>query len=153
MRRQNWLMVGVVSLAILGTDARIGQTPAMALEGAATPGTQQLTQTGNKSGKFVAVAHPTGGTALIITEKGKRYLELDSAFQTDPGPDLFVLLHRQNTPQTYGDQDFVNLGRLQRVKGKQRYAIPDQVNLEEFRSAVIWCRQFNVTFGFAPFSS
>ncbi|MBW4513754.1 MAG: DM13 domain-containing protein [Timaviella obliquedivisa GSE-PSE-MK23-08B] len=106
-----------------------------------------------QSGQFVASEHPTEGTARIVTENGKRYLVFDQAFKSDEGPDLFVLLHRDQMPQTYDAQNYISLGRLQSVKGEQRYAIPDDVDLANFQSAVIWCRQFNATFGYAPFTS
>jgi hypothetical protein len=40
-------------------------------------------------------------------------------------------------------------GDLQSTDGSQRYEIPADVDIDAFKSAVIWCRQFNVTFGFA----
>ena len=103
-----------------------------------------------KSGQFVTAEHETQGNAKIVTENGQRYLEFDSAFRSDNGPDLFVLLHREGRPTNYKNGDFVRLGRLQNTSGKQRYAIPADVSLNEFKSAVIWCRAFNATFGFAP---
>ena len=105
-----------------------------------------------KTGKFVTVEqnHPTIGQAKIITEKGKRYLELDSKFSTATGPAVEVLLHRnsQVNPQL-AEKDYVSLAKLASFSGAQRYAIPDSINLDNFNSVVIWCRQFNVTFGFA----
>lgn len=106
-----------------------------------------------QSGQFVAAEHPTEGTARIVTEDSKRYLVFNQAFKSDEGPDLFVLLHRDQMPQTYDAQNYISLGSLQNVTGEQRYAIPDDVDLANFQSAVIWCRQFNATFGYAPFSS
>lgn len=106
-----------------------------------------------QSGQFVAAEHPTEGTARIVTENGKRYLVFDQTFKSDEGPDLFVLLHRDQMPQTYDAQNYISLGSLQNITGEQRYAIPDDVDLTNFQSAVIWCRQFNATFGYAPFSS
>jgi hypothetical protein len=106
-----------------------------------------------QSGQFVPAEHPTQGTAQIVTENGKRYLVLDSTFKTDSGPDLFVLLHREDMPQTYDAQSYLSLGALQQTSGEQRYAIPDDVDLDSFQSAVIWCRQFNATFGYAAFGS
>jgi hypothetical protein len=98
---------------------------------------------------FVSVSHPTEGSAQITEVEGQRYLELDAAFRSDDGPDLFVLLHREAIPESYDEQNYVNLGRLQQVAGAQRYAIPADVDLETIRSAVIWCEDFNVTFGYA----
>ena len=107
--------------------------------------------TTSQTGAFTGDAHPTRGVATIIEENGKRYLEFDQAFRSDNGPDLFVLLHKDAVPQTYGQDQFVNLGDLQSVEGSQRYEIPEDVSVEDFKSAVIWCRQFNVTFGYATF--
>ena len=103
------------------------------------------------TGSFEGVAHPTLGTATIIEENGKRYLEFDGAFRSDNGPDLFVLLHKEAVPQNYSSDQFVSLGDLQSIEGSQRYEIPADVSVEDFASAVIWCRQFNVTFGYAAF--
>lgn len=103
----------------------------------------------SKSGNFVASEHPTTGMAQIVTVNGKRYLDFSQSFKTDQGPDLFVLLHRSSTPTAYKAGDYVSLGRLSRVSGSQRYAIPASVDLKNVRSVVIWCRQFNATFGYA----
>lgn len=105
-----------------------------------------------RSGTFVGDAHPTAGMAQIVEADGQRFLELGDGFSTDQGPDLFVLLHRSAVPDSYSASDYVNLGRLQQVQGTQRYLIPDNVSAADFASAVIWCRQFNVTFGYASLS-
>nr|WP_255346730.1 DM13 domain-containing protein [Synechococcus sp. PCC 7336] len=79
---------------------------------------------------------------------------MDENFRTDRGPDLFVLLHARDIPRSYNASDYVvNLGRLERVSGTQRYRVPEDVDIEAFESAVIWCRRFNVTFGYATFGS
>jgi hypothetical protein len=114
---------------------------------------QSSPQPAPRSGTFVSAEEPTQGSARIISEKGKRYLELDRDFKTAKGPTLFVLLHRSDTPKTYDAKDYVNLGPLQKLSGVQRYAIPEDVNLDDFRSAVIWCQKFNVGFGYAKLSS
>jgi len=103
-----------------------------------------------KSASFVGgTGHTVTGGVQIIEEGGQRYLEFDSDFRTDSGPDLFVLLHREASPTSYADTDYVSLGRLQRVARTQRYEIPADVDVSAFSSAVIWCRQFDVTFGYA----
>ena len=101
------------------------------------------------SGSFKTVSSNTVGKATIVEEDGKRYLQFDETFSTENGPDLFVLLHKQSTPQSYSSEQYVNLGDLQSVAGSQRYEIPEDIAIDNFASAVIWCRQFNVTFGFA----
>ena len=112
-------------------------------------------QGANMSGNFVAAEKATTGMARIVTENGHRYLELDSAFSTsNQGPDLHVLLEpSEKPPMSYNSQNmgsYVNLGKLQKFKGTQRYPIPDSVQLENFKSVSIWCRMANATFGYAP---
>ncbi len=136
-------MLGLVSILTLGSVliAPISQSAI------ANPAQSQAI------GTFVGVDHPTQGNARIVTKEGKNYLVLNDAFKSDDGPDLFVLLHRAQVPQSYAKQDYVSLGRLQKAKGKQWYEIPAGVDPSAYKSAVIWCRQFDVTFGYAPFKS
>lgn len=104
-------------------------------------------------GTFVKAEQPTSGVAQIITENGQQFLVLDSAFQTsDQGPDLHVLLDSSNKPPMKYDNltRYVNLGKLQKFNGTQRYPIPSAINLANFKSVVIWCRMANATFGYAP---
>ncbi|MGQ4650656.1 DM13 domain-containing protein [Lyngbya aestuarii] len=140
---------GAIALltASFAEDAQFHQTFASQL--ATSPVVSQATV---PSGSFVAAEHPTKGMVNVVTENGQRYLEFDEDFKTDDGPDLFVLFHRKNPPQSYQDSDYVNLGPLQQVSGVQRYAIPADLEPAEFGSVVIWCRQFNATFGYAPLS-
>ncbi len=67
------------------------------------------------------------------------------------GSDLHVILHRDAALPKGGlkKQDYVTLSRLQKVSGTQRYAIPNNVNLANFRTVAVWCRMFNATFGYA----
>lgn len=105
------------------------------------------------SGKFVTVQKQSTGSAQIITKEGKRYLELSSDFSTGKGPDVKVVLSRQTSvPAAIAEGSYVTLTPLQQFSGKQRYAIPDDLNLDDFASVALWCRQFNVTFGYAPLS-
>ncbi len=116
-----------------------------------------------KAGTFKSGEHPTSGMVRIVNENGKYFLELANDFKTfDMGPDLHVILHRSadvlgsTTPPAYAlkeDGSYVILDRLQQFKGAQRYAIPESVNLSDYASAVIWCRQFNATFGAATLGS
>lgn len=102
------------------------------------------------SGNFEKSEHPTSGTAKIVVKNGKKQLKFDSDFKSDNGPDLFVLLHRQDSPKNYDKASYLNLGRLKKVSGQQMYLIPQGVDVAKFKSVVIWCRKFNATFGFAP---
>jgi hypothetical protein len=102
------------------------------------------------TGSFVASEHPTKGLVNIVEAEGKKFLKFDRSFKSDNGPDLFVILHNQNPPQAYGDSNYLSLGRLQKTTGEQMYEIPAGTDIASFQSVVIWCKQFNATFGFAP---
>lgn len=138
------------------TEASVTQTPAKPAI-AINTNTQSI-----KSGTFVAGEHATTGSARIISENGKNYLELDADFKTSNlGPDLYVILHRSDDvlastqPPAYPLKagDYVILGRLQNYSGAQRYVIASNIKLANYQSAVIWCRQFNATFGTAKLSN
>jgi Electron transfer DM13 len=123
---------------------------------AVTSATEETTKTKSTGvGRFQAAEHPTTGNVSIVNENGKRFLVFDEGFKTDSGPDLFVILHRNSTVPVSGvkEKDYVQLARLQKINGTQRYAIPTNVELADFRSVAVWCKQFNATFGFAPLSN
>jgi hypothetical protein len=101
-------------------------------------------------GEFVAAEHPTKGAVTIVKENGKSYVAFSDQFKSDSGPDLYVLLHRQAKPDQYKQEDYISLGKLQQVKGSQRYMIPEDAKLADYQSVVVWCRKFNATFGYAP---
>jgi hypothetical protein len=104
------------------------------------------------SGKFRSLEHSTTGTASIVgSADGKRALSFED-LDTSNGPDLRVYLSEIEASddwRAYGER-FVDLGALKGNRGNQNYAIPDDVDVEKYVSAVIWCRRFTVGFGVAP---
>lgn len=153
MKLNRLVLVGVASFltSILPATSFAGEVPAISTNNIVLA----QNQNGLMSGTFVAAEHPTTGMARIVMENGHRYLELNSAFSTNEmGPDLHVLLEpSEKPPQKYQDRDlgrFVNLGRLQKFKGTQRYPIPDKIDLSSYKFVSIWCRMANATFGYAP---
>ena len=102
------------------------------------------------SGNFVKAEKATRGKAKIVNVNGRRYLELDKAFSTGNGPDVKVILHRNsNIPLNIREGNYITLGRIKSFNGKQRYAIPNNVNLANYKSVGIRCEEINATFGFA----
>ena len=147
--QQSFSTLGLAALMTLGTVGGLA-TDSLTIQPAfANPAIAAATAI---SGEFTDVAHPTTGSARVVTDGDRQYLELSEEFSTDSGPDLFVLLHRSATPDSYDESEYISLGMLEQVSGTQRYLIPADVEVEDFRSAVIWCREFNVTFGFAEFN-
>jgi hypothetical protein len=110
------------------------------------------------SGNFVSGEHPTKGKVEIVNQNGKRILRLNEQFNTSTsGPDLVIALHRsmnvigETTPPAYPlkEGDYTVLAPLKQYSGAQSYDLPNSINLDNFQSAVIWCRRFNATFGSA----
>jgi len=80
--------------------------------------------------------------------------EFSKGFTTARGPKVRVVLHRKGTvPVKLRKQNYVTLANLQRFDGAQRYEIPANFDLDDFKSVAIWCEEFNVTFGFARLQS
>ncbi len=130
--------------APVATDA--ANAPPLALDVASS---QLLLQ-----GEFHAVVHDGSGKASVYqTEDGRRVLQLED-FQVVNGPDLYVYLStEENIPNTSGvalPGEFYDLGTLRAVTGLQAYAIPDDIQLDHYRSVVIWCLTFEVPFSAAP---
>ncbi|MDX2216284.1 MAG: DM13 domain-containing protein [Oculatellaceae cyanobacterium bins.114] len=168
---KTWVPLGIVAaLAVSCTSGGGATIPSAESPGAqsspaeamSSPTTTPVAQAGADSvvtsGSFVSGEHPTEGTVRIVRQNGALVLELDPTFKTSElGPDLVVALHRlpnvieTTTPPAYSinEGDYVVLAPLQRFDGAQTYAIPDNINLEDYQSALIWCRKFNATFGAA----
>jgi hypothetical protein len=73
------------------------------------------------------------------------YLEPD--FEVGPGPAFHVYLVPKARVRSSADMKhvmFVDLGGLRAFKGSQRYAIPDGVDLRDYRSVIVWCERFGV---------
>ncbi len=164
MKLRNFLMLSLAYLLIASCAKEISATENhVAIKSSNNP-VVQLAQTQQtvKVGTFVSGEHTTQGTASIITNNGNSFLKLNQSFKTsDSGPDLVVILHRSDNvisstkPPSYPLKkgDYVILGRLQKFSGTQTYAIPNKINLANYKSAAIWCRKFNATFGAAKLSN
>jgi hypothetical protein len=104
-------------------------------------------------GEFISLEHDSRGSALLIeAANGERFLRFED-FETSNGPDLLVYLSSKTPSGTndwHGyDQDFVDLGPLKGNVGNQNYAIPADVDLDRYSTAVVWCRRFEVGFAAA----
>ncbi|MBD2729881.1 DM13 domain-containing protein [Nostoc sp. FACHB-892] len=142
----------------VNTSVPASSTPAKSLALSA----QSQESTAIKSGTFVSGEHTTQGTVNITTKNGKSFLELEQSFKTSElGPDLVVVLHRSNNvigstkPPSYPlkSGDYIIIAPLKEYSGAQTYSIPSNINLADYKSAAIWCRKFNATFGAANLSS
>ena len=153
--RLNKLVTSAIASIVLFSSVEqsaMNARPAQAIKAVQTTTIAAKPQSLIASGSFVTTEqdHPTKGIAKIVTVNGKRYLEFNRAFTTASGPKVKVLLHRRDTvPVKLQPRNYITLSGLKSFNGAQRYAIPDNVNLNNYKSVAIWCERFNVTFGYA----
>jgi hypothetical protein len=106
-------------------------------------------------GDLISHEHATTGTVRVLQlADGSRVLRLEN-LDTTSGPALTVQLSDAAVVpvragwQVFDDGKHLNLGDLKGNKGSQNYLIPRNANLDDYRSASIWCDRFNVSFGAA----
>jgi hypothetical protein len=128
-----------------------GTTGATGPSGSEPPAAEESTVLAR--GDFRSLEHATSGEAQVIElADGTRYLRLEG-LETSNGPDLRVYLTDQPLSDDWGiwdDGRFIDLGGLRGNVGSSNYEIPEDVDVGEYRTAVIWCRRFTVGFGVAP---
>lgn len=92
----------------------------------------------------------TKGTLNIVEEDGKQYIELSDDFQTAEGPDLEIILHKDNAvPLNIESENYVAIAPIQGLEGTQRYEVPQNIDINDYASVAVWCQEFNITFGYA----
>jgi Electron transfer DM13 len=82
------------------------------------------------------------GTANIYADSTGAYVLALEDFQTSNGPDLHVYLSQEELPI-----HFIDLGNLKSTNGNQVYAVPEGVDFESYKYALIHCQQYNHLFG------
>ena len=104
-------------------------------------------------GSFYNLFHVGSGQALVYQlADGSRILRLQD-FEVDNGPELHVYLFPNDPVTTSIGVEIpgtFDLGHLKGNIGDQNYEIPADLDLSQFKSVVIWCRPFKVTFIAAP---
>ncbi len=140
-------MVALLSVGCTNVESQQSETQPQAQTVAQTPATGSV----QASGAFIDAEHPTKGTASIITENGKKYIQFDNQFKSDNGPDLFVILHKDDKLPITGikEADYTTIAPLKSTNGAQKYEIPENLDVSNFKSVAVWCRKFNATFGYA----
>ncbi len=106
-------------------------------------------------GSFVPGSTPgdraSGSATVYAIEHGTQVLRLED-FATTNGPDLFVVLSGNANPDADGigaKEHYVQLAALKGNQGNQNYDLPANLDLGQYKSVVIWCRTFNIVFGYA----
>ncbi|MEU5884597.1 DM13 domain-containing protein [Spirillospora sp. NPDC047279] len=104
---------------------------------------------------WLSVSHgsTTGRVRVFQQPDGSRVLRLEN-LDTSNGPDLKVVLSKGDY-RAQGDltPGYLNLGTLKGNKGSSNYTIAADVDLNAYKSAVIWCKRFDAVFAAAPIST
>lgn len=97
------------------------------------------------SGEFSTIdaLHWGKGAATIYEFADRRILRFEG-FSSARGGDVRVYLSRDPQPRNALELgvDFLNLGRLKGNIGNQNYILPQNHDLSVYRSAVVYCKQF-----------
>ena len=99
--------------------------------------------------------HKGSGDATIYDLGTDGFVLRFEDFNVTNGPDLRVLLTTHPDPMGRGDVHaddvtYVELGKLKGNIGNQNYPIPDDANVDDQHSVVIYCKPFQVVFAVAP---
>ena len=98
------------------------------------------------SGMFVDGddTHHASGIVTSFYTDSKQWVRFEN-FEVTNGPDLYTVLVKEGQSTDEG----TILGKLKGNVGSQNYRIPDSSSLEEGDRIVVWCKAFEVDFGFA----
>ncbi|MDO5028994.1 MAG: DM13 domain-containing protein [Corynebacterium sp.] len=117
-----------------------------------------------KQGEFISHEHSTKGTAsLVKDEKTGNYQVVLTGLETSNGPDVHVWLSKAPVVEgkdgwfVAGKHEHLDLGAIKGNRGNQVYevltgAMPESAPEpapEQWTSVVLWCDDFNVSFGAA----
>ena len=151
MAKDNAEMAEAVALAQIGDDTTVPEADQ------AMPDDMPDEPVILKAGSFITIdpVHGAEGTATIYElPEGSRVLRFED-FKSTNGPQLHVILSKNIPTSTFAGvgEDMVDLGELKGNIGNQNYDIPDDIDLEEYNSVVIYCVPFKVVFSSADFSA
>lgn len=141
----------IVAVAALYTIRNINEKPPIVVEqnlntttrNDSTPETPVIVTSAPFKG--VDTIHWARGTVEILEVKDEARLSFRDDFEVAQGPDLFVYLSPNEAGQELGE--FASLGNLKSSKSLQEYNLPE--NYKDYKTVVIWCRAFGVTFATA----
>jgi hypothetical protein len=99
----------------------------------------------------IDVLHSGSGTATLYgLPDGSLVLRFEN-FRVTNGPDLHVILTRNENPLTPDDvgTDYIDLGPLKGNVGNQNYNVPAEIDFSDYQAVVIYCVPFQVVFSVA----
>jgi hypothetical protein len=91
---------------------------------------------------------------IVADDEIQRVLRLDPDFQVSQGPDLRVYLSIASQPDSaeemLGNGSAVEVGVLKGNIGAQNYELPDELDITQYATVVIFSEEFQRIFSYAP---
>jgi hypothetical protein len=87
--------------------------------------------------------HVTTGTATIVEEGGKYFVQLNDDFTFDGAPDPKLALGNGTVDPATAMANLVS------NTGAQRYELPAGVDPSKYSTLHVWCEEFSVSLGIA----
>ncbi len=137
--------LGLAGLLLVACASRVSEPPP------AEAGLEAVAR-----GDFVGAdsSHSGEGRATLYrSPTGQRILRF-TAFNVTPGPDLKVWLVARPAVASSSDVNGTethDLGVLKGTIGDQNYVVPNDLDLDRYRTVVVWCEAFGVLFASASF--
>ena len=88
-----------------------------------------------------------GGVSVLKDRQDDAVVFLHTTFEVGPGPRFHVYLVDRADVRSGDDfqsSQRIDLGRLHAFAGSQIYPIPRGTRIADYRSVVVWCKEFNV---------
>ncbi len=101
-------------------------------------------------GDWIKKSYRIAGEWEIVSRDNTRFIVFNEDFKTKKGPDLKVYLSRMSIADIEDDDvepSSIKISALESNKGHQEYALPADVNLDEYRSMLIHCESYTHLWG------
>lgn len=120
-------------------------------EALASPATEaHAVETSVGHGEFVKNRYKLEGNWEIRNVAGQTEIRFSDGFKTKNGPDVKLFLSPLPISDVRADtllENSFNIGVLKSNSGAQTYIVPSDVNLTDYKSVVIHCEAYVVTWG------
>ncbi|MCC1483082.1 DM13 domain-containing protein [Winogradskyella immobilis] len=109
------------------------------------------------SGKWEADSYFVSfkGSWKIVKEDAKTYVVMGDDFSAKKGPDLKIFLSKLNLKDIDGDNasakgQSVFIAELKSFKGTNKYLIPSNINVSDYKTILVHCEKYAKFWGGAP---
>jgi len=103
---------------------------------------------------FVGKKNKINGDWSFKKEGNKTYIVFYGNFKTKKGPDLEIFLTKkkiENVTSKNALNGSIFLENLKSNKGEQKYLIPPNIDLRQYRSIIIHCKKYTILWGGSTF--